>query len=79
MSISAQTEGIQALGSNVTIWVEVETTVKTWRESYGVTGPDALENVEVNAGESLTGKYTYNVEEEADELALPSDERHYRR
>lgn len=49
------------MGAETTIWVEVEIPVKFWRESRGVTGADALDNAEVNAGERLTGRYAYNL------------------
>lgn len=51
------------MGSSIPIWVEVEIPVKFWRESYGVTGTDALDNAEISVGERLTGRYTYYVEE----------------
>jgi hypothetical protein len=43
------------MGAEVTMWVEVERTVREWRESYGVTSRDALENVKLRTGERLTG------------------------
>jgi hypothetical protein len=51
------------MGAETTIWVEVEIPVKFWRESYGVTGADALDNAEISKGERLTGRYTYNLED----------------
>lgn len=49
------------MGAEITIWVEVEIPVKFWRESRGVTGADALDSAEVNAGERLTGRYAYHL------------------
>lgn len=50
------------MGAEVPMWVEVERPVKEWRESYGVTIQDALENVKLNVGERATGEVRYNVE-----------------
>lgn len=52
------------MGAECEIWVQVETKVTEWRKSYGVTGDDALENVRLEYGESLTGVYTYDLPDE---------------
>jgi len=53
------------MGAEVPMWVEVERTVKEWRESYGVTSRDALENVELDVGERVTGEVKYDFEGDA--------------
>ena len=57
------------MSAEIPIWVEVETTVKIWRKTYGVTAGDAYRNVEYHEGERLTGEVRYDPpeEEEADE------------
>ena len=51
------------MSAEVPMWVvEVEVSVREWRESYGVTSRDALENVELEVGERLTGMVKYETE-----------------
>ena len=52
------------MGAECEIWVQVETKITEWRKSYGVTGEDALKNVRLEYGESLTGAYTYGFPDE---------------
>ena len=54
------------MGASIPMWVEVEVTTKVWRESYGVTDTDALENAELGVGERLTGHVRYEMEDEDD-------------
>lgn len=49
------------MGAETSIWVEVVIPVTFWRQSYGVTGADALNNAEINTGETLTGRYVYHL------------------
>ena len=44
------------MGAESRMLVEVEVVTKVWRESYGVTGSDALRNVELGVGERVTGR-----------------------
>lgn len=53
------------MSAEVPMWVEVEVPVREWRESYGVTSRDALENVELEVGERLTGMVKYELEGDA--------------
>ena len=55
------------MGASIPMWVEVEVAMKVWRETYGVTDTDALENAELGIGEKLTGRVRYEMEEEDDE------------
>ena len=48
------------MGAETTIYVEVEVVTKVWRKSYGVVQEDALRNVELNVGERLTGRTSYD-------------------
>jgi len=57
------------MGAETTMWVEVEVSKKEWRQSYGVTSTDALENVDLDVGERTTGrvKSGYKMEGQDDE------------
>jgi hypothetical protein len=57
------------MGAASTMYVEVVVTKREWRESYGVTNSDFLENVELGVGEYTTGqvKYGWQVEENSDD------------
>ena len=44
------------MGAESPMLVEVEVVTKVWRESYGVTYSDALNNVELAVGERVTGR-----------------------
>ena len=46
--------------AETTIYVEVEVVTKVWRKSWGVVLEDALVNVELNDGERLTGRTSYD-------------------
>lgn len=51
------------MGAERTMWVEVETLIRVWRESYGVTSADAIENVKVKFDERVTGNVRYEEDE----------------
>lgn len=44
------------MGAETGIMVEVAVTKYEWRESYGVISDDALRNVHLEDGESVTGR-----------------------
>ena len=45
------------MGAEVPFWVEIEVTMKLWRESYGVVPSEAIRDVHLNEGEKTTGNY----------------------
>lgn len=57
------------MGAETTMWVEVEVSKKVWRQTYGVSDQDALENVDLDVGERTTGrvKGIYEMEGQDDE------------
>ena len=57
------------MGAETTMWVEVEVFKKVWRQTYGVSDQDALENVDLDVGERTTGrvKGIYEMEGQDDE------------
>jgi hypothetical protein len=48
------------MGAGVPVWVEVELTKRIWRETYGVTLSEAIDNVELKPYERVTGEASYD-------------------
>ena len=47
------------MGAEIPIWVEVSVTKKVWRKSYGVVPREAIDNLDLNPYEYVTGNYSY--------------------
>ena len=53
------------MSANTTVWVEVNTFTTEWRKTYGVVPDDGIENIDLEDGESTTGRALYyNPDEE---------------